>query len=471
MALSDDMICSDIMTAFEPGGKTDKIPVTVVMDFLTSKYPNIKTTEKRGRLFQKAFKNIGHQIRRMRPGSRGKMKPICYYYVRMIHTVPATPEELERETQPNSEPMCQRVELSEELHKENELDKEKLRRLEAEANANLLEIRLAEQQKQHLADKTGIMNVVNSLKMELKMEHLRNETAEKELQHSVARLDLERDVRWKAVQDLTKVKPQTHKYVPELDCGHTSNLNKTLGTGIFGRVKLHQYQEQKIAVKDFSLNPRGVSKATLETCVIREANMMLSFKPHPNIVNVLGVIKTDDNLTDINSPGMLLAIEYVHGRSLWTLIKSAKSDARKRGLPWKMILKETADGINALHSMNIIHNDLKEDNIMIRHDNKRPVIIDFGKATFIDKPRWSKYKLKTKDELQEWRDDYPWIAPELLEDRVLPSESTDAFSYGFICHSVCDMTRYQDETLKKVWENLYRCEPRESLPTTFSWFD
>ncbi|XP_072041018.1 uncharacterized protein [Amphiura filiformis] len=144
---------------------------------------------------------------------------------------------------------------------------------------------------------------------------------------------------------------------------------------------------------------------------------------------------------------------------------------RVNRLPWKMILKETADGINALHSMNIIHNDLKEDNIMIRHDNKRPVIIDFGKATFIDKPRWSKYKLKTKDELQEWRDDYPWIAPELLEDRVLPSESTDAFSYGFICHSVCDMTRYQDETLKKVWENLYRCEPRESLPTTFSWFD
>ena len=88
----------------------------------------------------------------------------------------------------------------------------------------------------------------------------------------------------------------------------------------------------------------------------------------------------------------------------------------------------------------------------------------------MDKPRWSKYKLKP-NELQQWRDDYPWIAPELLEDKVLPSKSTDAFSYGFICHSVCEKTRCKDEMLKKVWENLYRSEQRVDLSTTLSWFD
>ena len=331
MAFSDDMICSHISATFVPGGKTDKIPVSVVMDFLTRKYPHIKTNEKRGRLFQKAFRDIGHKVKRMRPGSRVKMKAICYYYVRMIQTDSENPEELEREEQLNSEPMGERAEHSEDVNNVTQIHEETLRRLDVEANANLLEIRLAEQQKQHLVDKAEILKDVSRLQKELWKENLRRETAEKQIEHLMARLDQEQDIRWKAVQDLTKLRPHTQKHIPELDCSNISDLNKTLGRGIFGRVRLHQYQEQEIAVKDFSLNPRGISKATLETCVIKEANMMLSFKPHPNIVNVLGIMKSGDNLTDTNLPEISLVTEYVHGRSLWTLIKTADSDARKRG--------------------------------------------------------------------------------------------------------------------------------------------
>ena len=94
-----------------------------------------------------------------------------------------------------------------------------------------------------------------------------------------------------------------------------------------------------------------------------------------------------------------------------------------------------------------------------------------GKATFSDKPRWEKYKLSTTEELEEWRDEYPWVAPELLEDKVPPSKSTDAYSYGFICSSVCQRTRYSDDSLQKIWENLYRSEPRMDLSNAVGFFD
>lgn len=41
-------------------------------------------------------------------------------------------------------------------------------------------------------------------------------------------------------------------------------------------------------------------------------------------------------------------------------------------------------GVKAIHSKNIIHSDLKPDNIILKHDFK-PVIIDMGFATQIKK--------------------------------------------------------------------------------------
>ena len=69
-----DLVCSAIINNFEPGGKYDKIPVSTVMTFLIRKFPHLKTEQKRGRLFMKAFRDIGHKVRRMTPGSRIKIR-------------------------------------------------------------------------------------------------------------------------------------------------------------------------------------------------------------------------------------------------------------------------------------------------------------------------------------------------------------------------------------------------------------
>jgi len=102
--------------------------------------------------------------------------------------------------------------------------------------------------------------------------------------------------------------------------------------------------------------------------------------------------------------------------------------------------------------------------------NINVVIIITGKATFADKPRREKYNLSSKKELQEWTNEYPWVAPELLEDKVPPSRSTDAYSYGFICSSVCRRTHFKDESVGNIWTSLYRSEPRAELSNAVNGF-
>jgi len=109
-------------------------------------------------------------------------------------------------------------------------------------------------------------------------------------------------------------------------------LNKTIGSGTFGKVRLYHYRDENVAVKECSKNPKGHTVTKLEKCVITEANMMLSFKPHPNIVNVFGLMKTTDKLRDSKSPRLSLVTEHVNGRSLWTLINLKARVRRTLGM-------------------------------------------------------------------------------------------------------------------------------------------
>ena len=249
-----------------------------------------------------------------------------------MHKVPDHHQEGERECLLNLESMprdqCEAGEtfLKAEIRRvQKELEEEKLKRLEAEDRLNLLNANAEETRDEYMMEEAGIMDDLGQLEKTLEKEKLRNKIAEEKTTHLEERLSLEQDIRWKAVQDLNKKRPLSHGHIPELDQNHVTDLNKTIGSGTFGRVKLCHYQHQNVAVKDFSKNPKGVTATNLEKCVLREANMMLSYKPHPNIVNIFGFMKNTE------SPGVSLVTEHVNGSSLWTLINLPAKHKRKRG--------------------------------------------------------------------------------------------------------------------------------------------
>lgn len=89
---------------------------------------------------------------------------------------------------------------------------------------------------------------------------------------------------------------------------------------------------------------------------------------------------------------------------------------------WKRFALDLVEGIKSLHEKDIIHNDLKCDNILIA--NKRGCIVDYGKACFTRNAPAKKYSIA-----------YSHIAPEVLKGRPSSKES-DIYSLGKILNKM-----------------------------------
>lgn len=94
------------------------------------------------------------------------------------------------------------------------------------------------------------------------------------------------------------------------------------------------------------------------------------------------------------------------------------------------ICLQIVEGIGYLHQIMLLHNDIKCDNVIIEPVSKRPVLIDFGKATTINCPRT--YSLNA-EEREKCNVHHRHLAHEL---RNVPgtkqSMMTDTYSVGYL---------------------------------------
>nr|CAD1831888.1 unnamed protein product [Ananas comosus var. bracteatus] len=139
---------------------------------------------------------------------------------------------------------------------------------------------------------------------------------------------------------------------------------------------------------------------------------------HPNVVAFYGVV--------LDGPGGDIATvtEYmVNGSLRHALQKTDKTLDRRKRL---IIAMDAAFGMEYLHSKNIVHFDLKSDNLLVNlRDPQRPIckVGDLG---------LSRVKCQTLIS-GGVRGTLPWMAPELLNGSSnLVSEKVDVFSFGIV---------------------------------------
>ena len=99
------------------------------------------------------------------------------------------------------------------------------------------------------------------------------------------------------------------------------------------------------------------------------------------------------------------------------------------------ILLKIAEGIDHIHQKNIVHRDLKADNVTLYEQNNilMPVIIDFGKSDYTKNTRL--YSL-TEEQRKEYRINHKHIAPDLVDGIARPTPSSDIYSYGRVFKSI-----------------------------------
>ncbi|XP_016170018.1 uncharacterized protein LOC107612789 isoform X2 [Arachis ipaensis] len=195
---------------------------------------------------------------------------------------------------------------------------------------------------------------------------------------------------------------------------------KELGSGTFGTVYHGKWRGTDVAIKRIKkscFTGRSSEQERLTLEFWREADI-LSKLHHPNVVAFYGVVQ--------DGPGgtMATVTEYMVDGSLRHVLlrKDRYLDRRKR----LIIAMDAAFGMEYLHSKNIVHFDLKCDNLLVNlKDPLRPIckVGDFGLS-----------KIKRNTLVSGGvRGTLPWMAPELLNgssNKV--SEKVDVFSFGIV---------------------------------------
>ena len=143
-----------------------------------------------------------------------------------------------------------------------------------------------------------------------------------------------------------------------------------IGHGGMGVVykAIHKKIEKIVAIK--ALSPQLSEDLKMRERFINEAKLQAKLS-HPNIVNIINYIESEDNV--------YLIMEYVDGETLESKLK------REGAIPYEEAVEISVDileALNYLHSKGIVHRDLKPSNIMFS-ESGLVKITDFGISKLI----------------------------------------------------------------------------------------
>ncbi|XP_058498322.1 raf-1 proto-oncogene, serine/threonine kinase a isoform X2 [Solea solea] len=187
-------------------------------------------------------------------------------------------------------------------------------------------------------------------------------------------------------------------------------LNSCIGSGSFGTVYKGKWHGD-VAVKILKVTdptPEQFQAFRNEVAVLRKTR-------HVNILLFMGYM-TKDNLA--------IVTQWCEGSSLYKHIHVLETNFKMIHLI--DIARQTAQGMDYLHAKNIIHRDMKSNNIFL-HEGLTVKIGDFGLATV--KTRWS-----GSHQVEQPSGSILWMAPEVIrmQDKNPYSFQSDVYSYGIV---------------------------------------
>jgi len=197
-------------------------------------------------------------------------------------------------------------------------------------------------------------------------------------------------------------------------------IERELGRGNIGvvyRALDHQLHNKPVAIK--VLLEKSLQNPWFKKKLAQEVEA-LSRIDHPGIVEVLDRGETPDN-------NPFLVMKFVSGRTLRSLIENGRLELQQVA----EIVRQIGRALSAAHDQNVIHCDLKPENIMLQTlaGNEQQIkIVDFGVA----KVRNSQVAAEAAGTLVAGTPGY--IAPEHAAGR--PTAASDIFSFGVVAYEL-----------------------------------
>eukprot|EP00026_Physarum_polycephalum_P011036 Phypoly_transcript_11229.p1 GENE.Phypoly_transcript_11229~~Phypoly_transcript_11229.p1 ORF type:complete len:386 (+),score=53.36 Phypoly_transcript_11229:133-1158(+) len=150
-------------------------------------------------------------------------------------------------------------------------------------------------------------------------------------------------------------------------------ITKFLEKGAFGDVHIAKNIHTGEVVVIKIVDKRKAIGSQRKKAVLDELNV-LKVK-HPAVIELKDFFVTKDYL--------VLVMEYCSGGDLFGLVVKLKGIPEQRA---KHIFKQILEGINYLHKLNIIHRDIKLENILLKEpDTDQVKITDFGMSRIVSR--------------------------------------------------------------------------------------
>uniref|UniRef100_A0A665UWA1 non-specific serine/threonine protein kinase n=1 Tax=Echeneis naucrates TaxID=173247 RepID=A0A665UWA1_ECHNA len=192
----------------------------------------------------------------------------------------------------------------------------------------------------------------------------------------------------------------------------------TLAKGCFGKVYKEKYKDTWAAVKRVPKHLITEKDLQREWKVYKKVN-------HPNIVKLLGDIT-------LKNGKWVIPLEFIFGEDLETTIfKASSSKIQMTPANKGTIIVGMCEGLHHLHSKDIVHQDLKPENIMVEHQTNRAVIIDLGLAKF--------FQFGLNSAIDMGNEAYS--APEVLRRYNQRDQRSDVWAMGKIIAEFCARVR------------------------------
>ena len=190
-----------------------------------------------------------------------------------------------------------------------------------------------------------------------------------------------------------------------------------------------------------SLQPFYSSEEFYKQLLLKEFNIGYQLD-HPNIRHTIGWEKND-------LLGNYIVLEYIDGIPLTTFIEQGKLT---RALAYKFIT-EICNALQYIHNKQLIHKDLKPNNILITYNGNNVKLIDFGLADCDD---YEILKIPAGTE--------KYLAPEQLDPNATLDCRTDIYSLGIIIEELA--TILKDRKLASIAQKCTCQNPNSRFNNT-----
>ena len=238
--------------------------------------------------------------------------------------------------------------------------------------------------------------------------------------------------------------PRGPTFVPQYELDHCK-LGTVIGKGSFGTVRLGLLptSSQLVAAKVIRIS--SVHQNQINT--LQDELDLLRTLHHPNVVHFLGVSWKAE------AKELTFFTEYIECGSIASMVK------RFGALPMSVIqryMKQIVDGLTYLHALDVIHRDIKGENILVTKDGSVK-LADFGCSTQL-----KELEVDTSEGAGVTGTPL-WMAPEAMrgESQSFPA---DVWSVGCVGIEMLNRQPWVIGEKENVYTAMFRIQKHTGLP-------